>query len=224
MVSSYWTRHQTIKHRTCYSGARSEGLNHSDSFLVILTIPISKVFWKSRNWLKVRHDIPFGNSAEASDIIIIVVSSYWTRHWTQELATLEPGSKGLNWWLILGYTVYTNRQGKLNNCLRCQNVSFSNSVENTDIMIMCTLCHALLFIPCSATGALVWTELTVCDIVNEQQCVRVCIVPAGQVIALLMSQSSHMTPGEALPPSHTHKCLQVMMYATIGGQPKIIRR
>ena len=53
---------------------------------------------------------------------------------------------------------------------------------------------------------------------NEQQCV--CIVPAGQVIVLLMSQSSHMTPGEALPPSHTHKCLQVMMYATIGGQPK----
>ena len=174
MVSSYWTRHQTIKHRTCYSGARSEGLNHSDSFLVILTIPISKVFWKSRNCLKVRHDIPFGNSVEASDIIIVVVSSYWTRHQTQELATLEPGSKGLNWWLILGYTVYTNRRGKLNNCLRCQNVSFNNSVENTDIM--CTLCHALLFIPCSTTGALVWTEWTVRDItlwMNSSVCVCV---------------------------------------------------
>lgn len=55
----------------------------------------------------------------------------------------------------------------------------------------------------------------------EWAAVCLCTVPAGQVIVLLMSQSSHMTPGEALPPSHTHKCHQVMMYATIGGQPDL---
>ena len=79
------------------------------------------------------------------------------------------------------------------------------------VCIVCNRLHAL----CSCVN---WMDRSwYCE-----WAVCVLIVPVGQVIVLLMSQSSHTTPGEALPPSHTHKYLQVMMYATMGGQPKCL--